>query len=215
MSFPWSPNLLSTAAFMAAIFLAGCGKPDAPMNSPVSSNDKGASTTTPPVENLPELTGEVAISAASWDDVQKRIAEHQGKIVVIDVWSNWCEPCTREFPNLLMLQRRHPKDVVCMSLNTNYDGIDPEPSDDQKSEALTFLESKGARIENYLSSVADEKLYELIGIASIPAVLVYDREGKLVRSFNNDKKEYGPEFTYAKHVEPYVKKLVEEKAAGG
>ena len=46
----------------------------------------------------------------SWDQTQKRREQFAGKVVVLDVWSTYCDPCVREFPNLVKLQ-----DAVCES----------------------------------------------------------------------------------------------------
>lgn len=197
----------------AALGLAGCGKPTPPGAAPGTTAGKGDKPADPAAETLPELKGDVSLTVATWDEVQEKIAAHKGKIVVIDIWSNWCEPCQREFPHLVKLQRRHLNDVVAMSLNTNFAGLTKEPSDEDKSGALEFLTKQGAKFENFLSSVPDEELYKKLDVASIPVVLVYGRDGKLAKSFNNDRKEFGPEFTYEKHIVPFVKQLVEEKPA--
>ena len=50
-----------------------------------------------------------------------------------------------------------------------------------------------------------------IDLASIPAVLVYNREGLLVNRFDNDTNAYGEEgFTYVDHIVPLVDRLREE-----
>jgi thiol-disulfide isomerase/thioredoxin len=41
----------------------------------------------------------------SWDDLQKIVKSHKGKVVVVDMWSTWCEPCKKELPELALLQK--------------------------------------------------------------------------------------------------------------
>jgi thiol-disulfide isomerase/thioredoxin len=36
------------------------------------------------------------------------LAAMQGKLVLIDFWATWCEPCVRTLPLLDDLQRRYP-----------------------------------------------------------------------------------------------------------
>jgi thiol-disulfide isomerase/thioredoxin len=152
----------------------------------------------------------ITLEVASWDEAQAIVKKQQEKIVVLDLWSTGCQPCVKEFPQLVKLQTAYPKEVVCISLNCNYYGSGkPE---DEREDVLKFLKKQNAAILNLLSSEADEDLYKKVGIASIPVVRVYDRSGKLAKQFDNEKDEYGKDgFTYEKHINPYVKKLVESK----
>lgn len=186
--------------------LPGCGDSNVnPKTSPGTGT--GPSTATEP--ELPELKGEVKLEVASLEELSSTIASHKGKVVVVDYWSNWCDPCIREFPGLIKLQRQYPKDVVCISFNLNFDGIKGEPTDEQKDEALAFLKKKDAKILNFLSNLMDEKVYEQTGIVSVPAVIVYGKDGEIAKKFLDDAKVYGSKgFTYEKHIEPYVKSLV-------
>jgi thiol-disulfide isomerase/thioredoxin len=161
-------------------------------------------------EKAGKLKNAVTLKVASWDDVKKEIAQQKGRIVVLDLWSTGCQPCVKEFPNLVKLQAAHPDEVVCISFSTDYIG-DGKP-EDLSPDVLKFLTKQKAHLINLLSSEADEDLYKRVGIASIPVVQVYDRNGKLARQFDNEKDEYGKDgFTYEKHVTPYVNKLVESK----
>jgi len=171
----------------------------------VKADESGKET-----EKAGKLKNAVTLKVASWDDVKEEIAQQKGRIVVLDLWSTGCQPCVKEFPNLVKLQAAHPDEVVCISFNTNYIGTGkPE---DELPDVLKFLTRQKAHLINLLSSEADEDLYKRVGIASIPVVQVYDRNGKLARQFDNEKDEYGKDgFTYEKHVTPYVNKLVEIK----
>jgi thiol-disulfide isomerase/thioredoxin len=193
--------------------LVGC---DA--SAPVASNSP---VPEPPIPAAPESSANAAnvpdasasaktdipLDVASWEETQALIGKQKGKVVVLDLWSTWCEPCVKEFPNLLALQQKYPDDVVCISLNCNYIGTGkPE---DEKPDVEKFLAQKKASIRNLISSDADEDLYKKIGIASIPVVQVYGRDGKLAKQFDNEKEEYGKEgFTYEQHIEPYVAGLM-------
>ena len=61
-----------------------------------------------------------AVEILSWDQTQRRREQLRGKVVVLDVWSTYCDPCIREFPNLVKLQTRFAKQVACISFNTDY-----------------------------------------------------------------------------------------------
>ena len=64
-------------------------------------------------------------------------------------------------------------------------------------------------MRNFISSDPDEDILKQIETASVPAAIVYDRDGKLHTTFNNDEDKYGPEgFDYEKDITPLVKRIL-------
>lgn len=142
----------------------------------------------------------VKLELKDYDGLQALIASKKGKVVVVDVWSTYCDPCMKEFPGLVGLHKKYgPEKVACISICTNYSGIGkPE---DELAEPLKFLEKQGATFDNLLSTDADEALYKKLKIGSVPCIFVYDADGKLAKLFDK-------ETTYAeveKIVQPLVK----------
>jgi len=149
----------------------------------------------------------VTLKTATWPEVQAEVAQHKGKVVVVDLWSTWCLPCIRELPHLIQLQQDYPDDVVCISVNMNYDGRG-EPAK-VAPEVLDFLVDKQAKLVNFLSVTPDMKIYETLDLASIPVAFVYNADGSLAKRFDNEQNEYGDEgFTYEKQIRPMVEELV-------
>ena len=152
-----------------------------------------------------QSTEAVRVQVRDWDGLQKLVADEKGKVVVVDLWSTSCLPCMKEFPNLVKLHNEHKTDVACVSFNLDYVGLDKV--EDLKPAALEFLKNQKATFPNFLSSEKDEDIYAKLDLASIPAVFVYDREGKLRKRFDED----AGGFTYEKDIVPLVEKLIEEK----
>ena len=156
-----------------------------------------------------EATGKVKVSleVVNWDETQKLVAAHKGKIVILDAWATSCQPCMKEFPNLVKLHEKYGrKGLVCMSLSCDYQGIKNKPPEFYRERVVKFLEKQGAGFQNLLANVPAEDLYEKMDLASIPAVFVYGRDGKLVKRFDNESaKTEDDNFTYAD-----VTKLVEQ-----
>lgn len=152
----------------------------------------------------------VSLEVADWDQTLKAVAAHKGKIVVLDAWSTSCQPCMKEFPNLVKLHQKYTgKGVVCMALACDYQGIKNKPPEFYRERVVKFLEKQGAGFQNLLASVEAEELYAKMEIASIPAVFVFGRDGKLAKRFDNEQaKTEEDNFTYAD-----VTKLVEELLA--
>lgn len=201
-------------------FAAGCGKPPA---DPGPSPSNATSTETAPNDAAadgqptnPDATGDPAqtaddkqipLTVADWKKTQEMVAQHAGKVVVLDIWSSWCIPCKREFPNLVKLHREYPDDVVCMSMNIDYAGFEDETPESHREEVMKFLSEQNATFQNILSRDPDEKLLAEIELDSVPAVYVFDRNGKVAKRFDNTTGD-GEEFTYEHDIIPLIEKLL-------
>ena len=110
-------------------------------------------------------------------------------------------PCKKEFPNLVDLHRKYAgKGLACVSVSV-------DPVEDQAA-ALKFLQKQKATFANYLldePNTAKQKYFDIFGP---PAVLVYDRDGKLAQRF--DHNDVNKDYSYA-DVEKVVKKLLEKQ----
>lgn len=127
----------------------------------------------------------VKLELKDYDGLQALIASKKGKVVVVDVWSTYCDPCMKEFPGLVGLHKKYgPEKVACISMCTNYSGIGKP--DDELAEPLKFLEKQGATFDNLLSTDADEALYKKLKIGSVPCIFVYDADGKLAKLFDKE-----------------------------
>jgi thiol-disulfide isomerase/thioredoxin len=190
--------------------VAGCGQKTE--HEPAS---RDAVTTATGLDlSAPESSGEqeklVALTIATFDELQASIAASKGKVVVVDYWSTSCGPCMTEFPGLVAIHNEFPSTQVrCVSASLDYEGLADYPMEDCRKSALEFLETKQATLDNYILSedsltVMDDKLK----IASIPAVFVFDVDGKLARQFDESD---GESFTYEKDITPFVKELVSQR----
>ena len=178
----------------------------------------GRSNDSPPKPSRSESAAPAASAATveilSWEQTQKRREKFQGKVVVLDVWSTFCQPCVREFPNLVKLQERLGGKVACISFNTDYTGAKDEPPESFRKNVLAFLTTQQAHLFNVLSSDPNEEFYDKIRLGGPPAVFVYDRQGKLVKRFDNSQVPKVPEFTYQRDVIPLVERLLNPTDSG-
>jgi thiol-disulfide isomerase/thioredoxin len=148
---------------------------------------------------------------ASWDEVQQMVAGHKGRVVVLDLWSTWCPPCMQEFPGLVELHQEFPEDVTCISVSIDFIGLDDETPESARGNVMAFLKEKRAFFENVICSDTDEVVLDKISLSSIPAVMVYGRDGQLLKRFDNDQGLYGEGFSYQDHVRPLVEEAIATK----
>jgi thiol-disulfide isomerase/thioredoxin len=96
----------------------------------------------------------------------------RGKVVLIDFWATWCQPCKREMPGYQKLLDRYGQSgfaVIGFKFDTMKDVEDP----------VVFAKEIGVR---YPLVVATEDLKQKFGgIQGLPTTLLYDRQGILRR----------------------------------
>jgi thiol-disulfide isomerase/thioredoxin len=143
---------------------------------------------------------DVLLRAVSYRDFGEAVKAQRGKVVVVDVWADFCVPCKREFPNLVRLHQRFAADgVVCLSVSVDR----PQKHD----AALAFLTKQKATFGNYRITDADEVWQKGWKISGPPAVFVFDRAGKRAAKFYSE--DDSKPFTY-EEVEALVRKLLRD-----
>src|SRR5215472_15429103 len=97
-------------------------------------------------------------------------SELRGKVVLVDFWATWCQPCKKEMPGYQKLEDRYGSRglaVIGFKFETMPDMQDP----------LQFAEGIGVR---YPLAVATEDLKRKFGgIEGLPTTMLYDRNGIL------------------------------------
>lgn len=199
--------MLCHSLLVGAFISFGCESKPAP---PTTTTVPPA---TPAVEPTPETktaAPSVTLDIKNWDETLALVAQHKGKIVVLDVWSTSCDPCMVEFPHLVELHKKHGKKLICMSASCDYAGIKSKPPESYRDRVLEFLTKQNATFTNVLLNVDSDTLFEKIELASIPAVYVFGTDGKVAKRFDNDNAKPGEDFTYTKDIVPFVEKLLAE-----
>ncbi|TVP97788.1 MAG: TlpA family protein disulfide reductase [Planctomycetaceae bacterium] len=154
-----------------------------------------------------DKAAEVVLKTAGWETITQAVAKTD-RVTVVDLWSLACEPCLKEFPGLVQIDRELGKRVACLAVNVDFDGRRTKPAESYRPRVEAFLASVGAKFPNYLCDTASDEVFTAVEIDSIPAVMIYDASGKLVRTFSDVGEDAG--FTYEKNIIPLVKRLLEE-----
>lgn len=186
-------SLLAVCICLAAIPMLGCqpvnntaGKPSTPTGPETTSSQSSDNLVSKPSEATSVDAANQAIKFVEVDfaGLQSQVKQHAGKLIVLDVWSTACPPCMKEYHNLVALSQRWPDRLVCMSLNCDYIGVKSKPVSSYLPKVTQFLEKeKSHSVVNLVSTEADSDIFEKLEITSIPAILVYDQGGQLLKKF--------------------------------
>jgi thiol-disulfide isomerase/thioredoxin len=159
--------------FLIAITaVAACRPAAAPVsvsNAPVSINDRRTANaaSAPPSKPFTEM------SWTSADERVQKLGDHNGKVVVLDFWATYCEPCKRMIPHLNSLVASYGRDRIhVVGLNV---GGEEDRLKIPAFTATTKIDYEIAYPEDALTS------YIFAERSDIPQTAVFDKEGKLVR----------------------------------
>jgi thiol-disulfide isomerase/thioredoxin len=97
-------------------------------------------------------------------------ADLRGKVVLIDFWATWCQPCKKEMPGYQKLADRYsPRGFAVIGLKLDIMADTEEPR--------AFARRLGVRYP--LAVATDDLKNKFGGIEGLPTTLLYDREGIL------------------------------------
>jgi thiol-disulfide isomerase/thioredoxin len=172
---------LSLVMFMGAL---GCG--EGPSSSCTSAKPEAA----------------VELADVTFAGLDRAIADEKGKVVLVDVWSTWCDVCKQEFHHLVEMHEKFSKDgLACVSVTTD--------NEMHKAEALQFLKSHKAHFANYRLSETNrnisKELNDKYETDRQPILYLFNRKGdKVATLWNREERSM-------ESLEKRVKALLDEK----
>jgi thiol-disulfide isomerase/thioredoxin len=103
-----------------------------------------------------------------------RLADFQGKVLVINLWASWCGPCRREVPQYERIRKSYEgREVEFIALTTE----DPDESSDEVNKFLRQV-NFGFRL-GWADNVMAGTLMN--GRRSIPQTMVIDTDGRIIK----------------------------------
>ena len=170
------------AFLLTLLLVANCGK----QNEQTNSKDSLAVVQKP---------GKIQYEVATLDEagLKQLIAQRNGKILLLNVWATWCEPCREEFPDLIKLASDYKNS------NVEVVGLSADYPDEVDSKIVPFLEKYQCNFKIYVQNFEDDaKLIQLLNQAwngALPATFIFDQDGKQqmfltgMRSYDDFKQE--------------------------
>ena len=170
---------------IVALACLGCEQDKTTHDAYVKLGGSGSSAASQPSTAAAKPAGDVKLDLKSVDQLHELIASKKGKVVVVDAWSTYCDPCMKEFPGLVGLHKKYgPEKIACVSFCMNYVGLGKV--EDEIEPVIEFLRKQGATFDNILSTDEDTVVNKKLDIKSVPAIFIYDRDGKLVKLINTE-----------------------------
>jgi cytochrome c biogenesis protein CcmG/thiol:disulfide interchange protein DsbE len=153
---------VAVAAFLAAALIALLvyGVTQSGSDTSLDSAVKNGERPPAPDRTLPALNGSGSAS----------IKALRGKVVVLNFWASWCDPCRTEAPRLERLQQRLTKAGDGTVLGVTYQDV---PSDSK-----AFIDEYRLSYPN--ARDIGTKLARQYGTRALPETFVLDRRGRIV-----------------------------------
>lgn len=117
------PLLGAAAATLAlGLTLGACADPNSVTEQARRGDDKGFLAGDGTIEQLSpdQRAAPLQLSGTLLDGTPWQISQAAGKVVVLNVWGSWCEPCVAEAPDLLASRKRltqQHRDVTFLGIN--------------------------------------------------------------------------------------------------
>jgi thiol-disulfide isomerase/thioredoxin len=125
--------------------------------------------------------GPTQVAIKSLDDKEVTVAQYKGKVVLVNFWATWCEPCKIEIPELIQLQQKYePKGFTILGVAMDDEG---------KSVVAPFVQTKrydiggGQQVPmNYPILLGnDDVANKFGGLLGYPTTVLFNKDGKEVK----------------------------------
>ena len=103
---------------------------------------------------------------------EQSLAGYRGRVVVLNFWATWCEPCKKEMPDLSAIQNEYA------ALGVQVIGAAGDAATDS-AKVLKFIREYKLNFPVWVGAQTSDM--ERFGVGSVlPATVIIDREGKIV-----------------------------------
>ena len=126
---------------------------------------------TPPTD-LTSKTG-LHLIPATGEEVLEAIENAGAKVVLVNAWATWCQPCVEEFPDIMAVHQKYKNQGLKLILIS-------ADFENQADDALAFLKKQGVDFPTYLKSGKDMAFINTLDpnwSGALPATWIYDSKG--------------------------------------
>jgi thiol-disulfide isomerase/thioredoxin len=116
----------------------------------------------------PSLTPAVTLTDLAGNTAD--LSDFRGKLVIVNLWATWCEPCLREMPSLERLQSRFGDRITVVAISEDRGGskaVEPFIAKLGLKSIKTYLDPKSA-------------LGHALDVTGLPTSFLIDRQGRVL-----------------------------------
>ena len=107
------------------------------------------------------------------------IQDYRGKVVIVDFWAVWCQPCLSFVPYLKKVVSKHPDDVKVIGISCDDAGFSDQATDEQRSKLESMVVECATKHGMDWPIFLGAKFHQKWCITGIPTIFVVDRRGVL------------------------------------
>ncbi len=155
-------GVLLAGAIFAGIYFASVHKAESEVPAPSMDLVEQMRASGIPEIKAPDLSGKAFEGSI-----------FKGKILIVNFWASWCEPCIEEVPSLMSLVRQLDGQAELIAIS----------GDSDKAEIMSFLKSFPGLQGPHITLLwdQDKSLVKKFGIERLPETFIAGRDGKLVK----------------------------------
>ncbi len=135
-------------------------------------------TNTPSAVSGPPLP---SIAIRDLNDKDVTLDQYKGKVVLVNFWATWCEPCQTEIPWMIEFQNKYgPRGFTIVGVSMDEEG---------KKTVEPFFEKQRFDVNgqkeamNYPILLGSDAIAEKFGgILGLPTSMLYTRDGRKIRT---------------------------------
>ncbi|HSN97895.1 MAG TPA: TlpA disulfide reductase family protein [Candidatus Nanopelagicales bacterium] len=164
----WSSSFFRTTAVCASVALSalalGCGGGGAPA--------AGGGSETPAGEGglVGSKAPEISASPVTGDG-PKTLGEASGKVVILDFWATYCDPCKKSFPKYQEMVEEFGGDLAIIAISVD----DPDDASEDKLKA--FAAETGVKFPIVWDK--DKSAAQKYNPPKMPTSFIIDKEGNV------------------------------------
>ena len=134
-------------------------------NSPAARKAAGALT------RLESVGKQIAFTGTGAAGGQVDLSKYRGRVVLIQYWATWCEPCKADIPAIKEMVAKYGKNFAVIGVSL----------DNSRQDLMKFLsENRLPWQQIYEDGGLDSRPANQLGILTLPTMILVDQDGKVV-----------------------------------
>ena len=150
------------------------GEDEEKTNDDAKDDDKEEIVIIPTGNKIGNLAHDAEVDLASGTGKVK-ISDLRGKVVVINFWGTWCNPCKEELPHFDEVAEKYKDDVAVVAIHSSFDSLPMNSyiNNNYKNSNIIFAKDSLKAGSDYV----DAYYNKLGGNGSYPLTVILDADG--------------------------------------